>query len=62
MMWTNDNIGSAIAGREVARHMRGRGNSDERTSAAGKGERHKFLSALDTMITAAQRQKPKARR
>jgi uncharacterized protein YaiI (UPF0178 family) len=53
--WTPDNIGNALAGREVARHMRELGMSTGGPAPFSKADRSKFLSALDTVVQAARR-------
>ena len=53
--WTADNIGSAMAGREIARHLREIGAGGGGHAPLGKSDRSRFLSALDTMIVAAKR-------
>lgn len=52
--WTENNIGTALAGREVARHLRemGVGGGPPPMSQA---DRSRFLNALDAMATAALR-------
>jgi len=57
-VWTADNIGNALAGREVARHLREIGAMTGGPAPLAKADRSKFLSALDTAVTAALRQKP----
>jgi uncharacterized protein YaiI (UPF0178 family) len=57
-VWTADNIGNALAGREVARHLRELGAATGGPAPLAKADRSKFLSALDTIVTAARRQKP----
>ena len=54
-LWTADNIGSALAGREVGRHMREMGLVTGGPAALTKADRSKFLSALDTAARAALR-------
>ncbi len=54
-VWTTDNIGSALAGREVARHLREMGVATAGPAPLTKAERSKFLSALDTAVMAARR-------
>jgi uncharacterized protein YaiI (UPF0178 family) len=54
--WTADNIGSALAGRELSRHLRELGQTGGGPPPFGKADRSKFLSALDTMVQAALRQ------
>ena len=56
-VWTADNIGSALAGREVARHLREIGVATGGPAPLAKAERSKFLSALDNAVMAARRQK-----
>jgi uncharacterized protein YaiI (UPF0178 family) len=54
-VWTADNIGSALAGREVSRHLREMGVATGGPKAMDKGARSRFLSALDTLVQAALR-------
>jgi uncharacterized protein YaiI (UPF0178 family) len=56
--WTADNIGSALAGRAVAQHLREIGVATGGPSALTKADRSRFLSALDTMLHAALRGRP----
>jgi uncharacterized protein YaiI (UPF0178 family) len=51
--WTQDNIGNALAGREVARHMREIGLATGGPAALTRADRSRFLSALDTAVQAA---------
>ena len=51
--WTPDNIGSAMAGREVSRHMREIGLATGGPAALTKADRSRFLSALDAAVQAA---------
>jgi uncharacterized protein len=53
--WTTDNIGNALAGREVARHMREIGMTTGGPSALTRADRSRFLSALDAAVQAAAR-------
>jgi hypothetical protein len=55
--WTGDNIGSALAGREVARHMRESGMTTGGPQPMTKADRSRFLSTLDVMAQAALRAK-----
>ena len=55
-VWTADNIGSALAGREVARHLREIGAGGGGPPPLTKADRSKFLSALDALAQAALRQ------
>ncbi len=54
-IWTNDNIGSALAGRAVATHRREVGLPTGGPPPLTKADRSKFLSALDTLLQAALR-------
>jgi uncharacterized protein YaiI (UPF0178 family) len=53
--WTTDNIGSALAGREIGRHLREMGVMTGSSSAFARQDRSRFLVALDTAVTAAMR-------
>ena len=53
--WTGDNIGSALAGREVARHLREIGMTTGGPAPLAKADRSRFLGALDAAVTAARR-------
>lgn len=55
-LWTPDNIGSALAGRELSRHLRELGHTGGGPAPFGKADRSRFLSALDTLVQAARRQ------
>ena len=55
-LWTADNIGSALAGRELSRHLRELGHTGGGPAPFSKADRSRFLSALDTMVQAALRQ------
>ena len=60
-VWTPSNIGSALAGREIARHMRESGIATKGPAPLDKAARSAFLSALDTLAQAAIRAvRPKA--
>ncbi len=54
-VWTGDNIGGALAGREVARHLRELGLGGGGPKPLAKSDRSRFLSALDTLAQAARR-------
>ncbi len=54
-VWTADNIGSALAGREISRHMREIGMATGGPSPLTKQDRSRFLSALDSAVQAAKR-------
>ena len=53
-LWTPDNIGGALAGRELSRHLRELGGGGG-PPPFSKQDRSKFLSALDTLIQQALR-------
>jgi len=52
--WTENNIGSALAGREVARQLREMGMGGGPPPMA-QADKSRFLNALDAMATAALR-------
>lgn len=54
-VWTADNIGNALAGREVSRHLRELGLAGGGPAPLSKQDRSRFLSALDTVVQAARR-------
>ena len=54
-VWTTDNIGSALAGREMSRHLREIGAGGGGPAPLSKADRSRFLSALDTLAQAALR-------
>ncbi len=54
-VWTEANIGNALAGREVARHLREIGAGGGGNAPMTKADRSRFLSALDTLAQAAKR-------
>ncbi len=53
--WTHDNIGNALAGREIGRYLREIGATTGGPAPLTKQDRSKFLSALDAAIVAALR-------
>lgn len=53
--FTEANIGNALAGREIARHLREIGASGKGPAPFSKSDRSRFLSALDTAVQAALR-------
>jgi uncharacterized protein YaiI (UPF0178 family) len=53
--WTDDNIGSALAGREIGRHMREMGLITGGGAPFAKTDRSRFLVALDSTVNAALR-------
>lgn len=54
--FTEANIAGALAGREVARHLRELGAGGGGPAPFSKSDRSRFLSALDTAVHAALRQ------
>jgi uncharacterized protein YaiI (UPF0178 family) len=54
-VWTAANIGEALAGREVARHLRELGATTSGPPPLTRHDRSRFLSALDTEIRRALR-------
>jgi uncharacterized protein YaiI (UPF0178 family) len=59
-VWTSDNIGSSLAGREVSKHLREMGAITGGPSPMDRAARSRFLSALDTALQAALRDAAKA--
>jgi uncharacterized protein YaiI (UPF0178 family) len=55
--WTHDNIGGALAGREINRHLREIGLTSGGPTMFAKTDRSRFLVALDTAAQAAKRTK-----
>ena len=53
--WTTDNIGSALAGREIGRHLRELGVATGGPPSFARQDRSRFLAALDTAVNAAIR-------
>jgi len=54
--WTEANIGNALAGRDIARHLRELGEITRGLAPLSKQDRSRFLSALDTAVQAALRE------
>jgi uncharacterized protein YaiI (UPF0178 family) len=54
--WTPANIGNALAGREIARQLRGLGTNTRGPAPLTKRDRSRFLGALDTALQAALRE------
>jgi uncharacterized protein YaiI (UPF0178 family) len=54
--WTPANIGNALAGCEIARHLRELGTNTRGQAPLTKQDRSQFLSALDTAVQAALRE------
>ena len=55
-VWSDANIGNALAGREVGKHLREIGIDTGGPAPFSKADRSRFLSALDTAVQAALRQ------
>ena len=55
-IWTKGNIGQALAGRELSRHLRELGVGGGGPPPFSKSDRSRFLSALDTELQALLRQ------
>ena len=55
-VWTKGNIGQALAGRELSRHLRELGVGGGGPPPFSKSDRSRFLSALDTELQALLRQ------
>jgi hypothetical protein len=53
--WTADNIGGALAGREINRHLREVGVTTGGPAPLTKADRSRFLGALDAAVQAALR-------
>jgi hypothetical protein len=49
-IWTSDNIGAALAGRELSRHLRELGVGGGGPPPLTKGERSTFLGRLDLVV------------
>jgi uncharacterized protein YaiI (UPF0178 family) len=56
-VWTDANIGSALAGREIGRYLRELGTNTGGPAPFSKQDRSKFLNALDAAVQAAMREK-----
>jgi hypothetical protein len=54
--WTQANIGNALAGREISRHLRELGTNTRGSAPLTKRDRSQFLSVLDTVVQAALRE------
>jgi uncharacterized protein YaiI (UPF0178 family) len=54
-IWTKDNIGSALAGREVSRHLRELGTIGGGPAPFSKADRSRFLQALDKLAHTAMK-------
>jgi uncharacterized protein YaiI (UPF0178 family) len=56
-VWTGDNIGSALAGREIGYALREAGHTTRGPAPMQKADRSRFLEALDKAARAAMRPK-----
>jgi uncharacterized protein len=54
--WTQANIGNALAGREIARHLRELGTTTRGPAPLTPRDRSRFLGALDAAVQAALRE------
>jgi uncharacterized protein len=54
--WTEANIGNALAGRDIARHLRELGEKTQGPAPLTKQDRSRFLSVLDTALQGALRE------
>jgi uncharacterized protein YaiI (UPF0178 family) len=54
--WTEANIENALAGRDIARHLRELGEKTRGSAPLTKQDRSRFLSVLDTALQAALRE------
>jgi hypothetical protein len=52
-IWNKDNIGNALAGREVSRHLRELGMTGGGPAPFSKADRSRFLQSLDKLAHAA---------
>ena len=57
-LWTENNIGTALAGREVGRYLRETGVNTGGPPPFSKADRSRFLNALDAVVQAALRSRP----
>jgi uncharacterized protein YaiI (UPF0178 family) len=55
-VWSEANIGNALAGRELSRHLRELGERTRGPAPLSRQDRSRFLGALDTAVQAALRQ------
>lgn len=54
--WTEDNIGGALAGREIAQHRREAGEATGGPAPMTAADRSRFLTALDAAVQASLRE------
>ena len=59
--WTPDNIGGALAGREVSRHLREIGMATGGPAPMTRADRSRFLQVLDAAVRTGPRAAPRAR-
>lgn len=57
-VWDSTNIGAALAGREISRHMREVTGGQTRNSSFTADNRSRFLQALNTVVERAMRGPP----
>jgi uncharacterized protein YaiI (UPF0178 family) len=55
--WTDDNIGSALAGREIARYLRETGAGGGGNAAMTQADKSRFIAGLDAAVVQARRAK-----
>jgi uncharacterized protein YaiI (UPF0178 family) len=55
LRWTEANIGNALAGRELARHLRELGETSRGPGPLTRQDRSRFLGALDAALRSALR-------
>ena len=55
-VWTDDNIGNALAGRDLSRHLRELGLGNRGPAPLTREDRSRFLSALDNAVQKALRE------
>jgi uncharacterized protein YaiI (UPF0178 family) len=54
--WAQANVGNALVGREIARHLRELGTNTRGPAPLTNKDRSRFLSVLDTAVQAALRE------
>jgi uncharacterized protein YaiI (UPF0178 family) len=54
-VWSEDNIGAALAGREISRHMREIGETTSGPAPFTKSDRSRFLDVLNRLVEEARR-------
>ncbi|HTI87007.1 MAG TPA: YaiI/YqxD family protein [Alphaproteobacteria bacterium] len=54
-IWTDDNIGSALAGRDISRHLREIGETTSGPAPFTKADRSRFLDVLNRLVETARR-------